>query len=230
MRRGQRIHALAPFALLVLVFAPCFHPSLAVSAQPPPTSIFVNEIHYDNTGTDTGEAIEIAAPAGTDLSGWSVVLYNGVDSRRSPYHSDPIGAPAGACGGFDLYLLSYPSNGIQNGSPDGLALVDASGRAVQFLSYEGAFTGAGGPAGRVASLDIGVTEDGSTPEGHSLQLGGTAATYAGFAWNRPAPSTFGACNHDQTFEGELAPAPANPSPSGSTTRGSIACNSIPCYL
>ena len=25
---------------------------------------FINEIHYDNTGKDTGEAIEIAGPAG----------------------------------------------------------------------------------------------------------------------------------------------------------------------
>jgi hypothetical protein len=40
-------------------------------------TVFVNEIHYDNTGTDSGEAIEIAGPVGTDLSGWSLVLYNG---------------------------------------------------------------------------------------------------------------------------------------------------------
>ena len=33
--------------------------------------------HYDNDGTDFGEALEIAGPAGTDLSGWSSVLYNG---------------------------------------------------------------------------------------------------------------------------------------------------------
>ena len=41
------------------------------------TAVFINEIHYDNGGTDTGEAIEIAGPAGTDLTGWSLVLYNG---------------------------------------------------------------------------------------------------------------------------------------------------------
>jgi hypothetical protein len=39
-------------------------------------SVFINEIHYDNAGTDTGEAIEIAGPAGTDLTGWrSVGVY-----------------------------------------------------------------------------------------------------------------------------------------------------------
>ena len=39
--------------------------------------VFVNEIHYDNDGTDTGESIEIAGPAGIDLTDWTLVLYNG---------------------------------------------------------------------------------------------------------------------------------------------------------
>ncbi|HET9865419.1 MAG TPA: hypothetical protein VFP37_18430, partial [Steroidobacteraceae bacterium] len=38
-----------------------------------------SELHYDNAGTDAGEAIEISGPAGTDLTGWSVLLYNGND-------------------------------------------------------------------------------------------------------------------------------------------------------
>jgi hypothetical protein len=43
-----------------------------------PTSVvFINELHYDNVGTDSGEAIELAGPAGTDLTGWTLVLYNG---------------------------------------------------------------------------------------------------------------------------------------------------------
>ena len=41
------------------------------------TPVFINEIHYDNAGTDMGEAIEVAGPAGEGLSGWSIVLYNG---------------------------------------------------------------------------------------------------------------------------------------------------------
>ena len=31
------------------------------------------------TGTDTGEAVEVQAEAGTDLTGWGVVLYFGSD-------------------------------------------------------------------------------------------------------------------------------------------------------
>ncbi|MGH7673341.1 MAG: hypothetical protein ACREMC_10630, partial [Gemmatimonadales bacterium] len=37
----------------------------------------ISEIHYDNTGADAGEAIEISGPAGADLTGWRIVLYNG---------------------------------------------------------------------------------------------------------------------------------------------------------
>ena len=37
----------------------------------------INEIHYDNVGTDANEAIEVEGPAGTDLSGYKLVLYNG---------------------------------------------------------------------------------------------------------------------------------------------------------
>jgi uncharacterized protein len=43
----------------------------------PTTSVFINELHYDNTGPDTGEFIEIAGPAGTNLTGWKLVLYSG---------------------------------------------------------------------------------------------------------------------------------------------------------
>ena len=46
-------------------------------------AVFINEIHYDNSGGDTGEGFEIADPAGLDLSGWSVALYNG--STRALY-------------------------------------------------------------------------------------------------------------------------------------------------
>jgi hypothetical protein len=38
--------------------------------------VFINEIHYDNTGTDVGEGVEIAGTAGTDLTGWSII-HNG---------------------------------------------------------------------------------------------------------------------------------------------------------
>ena len=41
--------------------------SASVLAQ---NAVRISEIHYDNASTDTGEAIEVSAPAGTDLTGW----------------------------------------------------------------------------------------------------------------------------------------------------------------
>ena len=132
-------------------------------------SVFINEIHYDNTGTDTGEAIEVAGPAGTDLTGWSIVLYNG--NGGASYNSDALsGLIPDIGGGFGVVVMNYPVNGIQNGAPDGIALVDAGNAVVQFLSYEGTFTAVGGPADGMVSVDIGVLEGGSDPIGHRNYL------------------------------------------------------------
>ncbi len=50
---------------------------LAIASTPTyATDIFINEFHYDNSGTDTGEFIEVVAPENTDLSEYSLVLYN----------------------------------------------------------------------------------------------------------------------------------------------------------
>src|SRR5687767_16026143 len=36
-------------------------------------NVRIAEIHYDNAGTDFGEAIEISAPVSIDLTGWSKI-------------------------------------------------------------------------------------------------------------------------------------------------------------
>jgi predicted extracellular nuclease len=180
---------IAATALVVLAAA------IPAAAQ---TAVFINEIHYDNDGTDAGEAIEIAGPVGTDLTGWSVVLYNG--SNGLQYNTTALfDTIADLCAGFGVIDLTYPVNGIQNGSPDGIALVDAAGTVVQFLSYEGSFTAADGPAAGLTSTDIGVAEVSATPIGDSLQLAGTGLVYEDFSWAVSAPHTFGACNTGQTF-------------------------------
>jgi uncharacterized protein len=166
------------------------------------TAVFINEIHYDNTGTDAGEFIEVAGPAGTDLTGWDIVLYNGATGNGMSYDTDALsGTIPDQQGGFGTVIVSYPSNGIQNGSPDAVALVDASDTAIQFLSYEGTFTAVGGPANGMLSVDIGVSENGSEPLGQSLQLGGTGSTYEDFIWQSALDDTPGAVNQNQTFDG-----------------------------
>jgi len=37
---------------------------------------WINEFHYADSGADAGEFVEIAGIAGTDLTGWTIVLYN----------------------------------------------------------------------------------------------------------------------------------------------------------
>lgn len=160
-------------------------------------NVFINEIHYDNTGTDAGEAIEVAGPAGTNLTGWSLVLYNGTGG--AVYNTLALtGTIPDQQNGFGTLSFTYPVNGIQNGSPDGIALVNGS-TVVQFLSYEGTFTAVGGPANGLLSTDIGVQEAGTEPVGQSLQLTGTGTTYGNFTWAVPTTATFGQINTGQTF-------------------------------
>jgi predicted extracellular nuclease len=153
-------------------------------------TVFINEMHYDNAGRDEGEAVEIAGPTGTDLTGWSLVLYNG--NGGALYDSvDLDGILPTSC--EHLGVLAVDTPGLQNGSPDGVALLDGTGNLVQFLSYEGTFTAANGPAAGATSVDIGVSEGSSTQVGDSLQL-------ASSGWCPAAPNTFGECNADQVTE------------------------------
>ncbi|NUQ83926.1 MAG: ExeM/NucH family extracellular endonuclease [Anaerolineales bacterium] len=185
----------------------------------PTTTVFINEIHYDNTGTDAGEAIEIAGPAGTNLTGWSIVLYNG--SGGATYDTDMLsGTIPNQQGGYGTVVLTYPSNGIQNGAPDGLALVDASNTVVQFLSYEGSFTAVGGAANGMTSTDIGISQTGSEPVGSSLQLTGSGATYGDFTWAATTANTFGSPNTGQTFTG--GGGSTDPTGTGSATPATVA--------
>jgi hypothetical protein len=177
------------FIPLLLLFG-----SQAVNAQ----EVFINEIHYDNTGTDTEEAIEIAGPAGTDLTGWSIVLYNGANGQS--YDTDLLsGIIPDISNGFGFISLSYPVNGLQNGAPDGIALIDNDNVVIQFLSYEGSFTAVNGVASGLTSVNIGVSESGSDPIGFSLQLGGTGKVYTDFAWQSALTATSGALNTNQNF-------------------------------
>ncbi|WP_020529122.1 T9SS type A sorting domain-containing protein [Flexithrix dorotheae] len=182
-------------AKTVLVFTLFWVMGYQIYAQTP---VFINEIHYDNASTDVGESIEIAGPADTDLTGWSIVLYNG--SNGSVYNTSPLSGTINDLGnGYGVVTQTYPSNGIQNGAPDGIALVNAGGSVIQFLSYEGTFAAVEGPANGLTSTDIGVAETSSTPEGASLQLNGTGTNYEDFTWSIPATSTFNAFNIEQTF-------------------------------
>jgi hypothetical protein len=174
--------------------------ALAVTSASALTPVFINEIHYDNVGADAGEAVEIAGPAGTNLAFWKIRLYNGAGG--TVYDTILLaGVLPNTCNGHGT--IAYAWDPIQNGSPDGMALVNNSGVVVQFLSYEGSFVAVGGEANGMMSTDIGVAESGTTPVGYSLQLAGLGLYYEEFHWTAEAPASFTACNPGQTFNQPL---------------------------
>ncbi|MEM9564058.1 MAG: ExeM/NucH family extracellular endonuclease [Actinomycetota bacterium] len=195
-----------PVRVRLLIFAAMSLLLGLVAASPaeatvdPTAPVFINELHYDNVGTDTGEFVEVAGPAGTDLTGWSLVLYNG--SGGASYRTDVLaGVISDQDDGFGTISVSYPVNGIQNGAPDGVALVDPGGNVVEFLSYEGTVNATDGPASGLTSTDIGVEEASSTPVGQSLAKTGTGTVAGDFTWQGPAGESPGAVNTGQDFGG-----------------------------
>ena len=190
--------------------------ALALAAGSADAAVFINEFHYDdsNSAGDTGERIEVVATAGESLSGYRIYLYNGSSPNSAVTYDNDL-VPAGSlvsCGGtVRIAYLSYPTNGIQNGSNDGFALVNPSGQVVQFLSYEGSIRASNGPASGMTSTSLPVSETGSTPVNTSLQLGGSGSTYANFTWQTSRTQTFGACNSGQSFS------TSNPPPAVTST-------------
>ncbi|MFC0681980.1 ExeM/NucH family extracellular endonuclease [Lysobacter korlensis] len=175
-------------------------PAVGASAAPP-TAPYISEIHYDNAGTDTGEFIEVHLPAGTSSAGLSIVLYNG--GNGAVYDTDALPAVTAPAGAAAVAVLEYPVNGIQNGNPDGVALVRGA-EVLEFLSYGGVMTPTTGPAAGIPSTDIGVTETNSTPAGQSLSRS-YDPTSDRLVWSGPAPATKGAVNGGGTTEPEPDP-------------------------
>jgi Lamin Tail Domain len=105
---------------------------------PPPTGqakLAINEVDYDQVGTDAEGFVEIhnAGDAGVDLSNVDLVAVNGGDSAE--YAREQLTGTL-AAGGHLVVAIE-----LQNGAPDGLALLDGT-TLLDALSYEGAITAA----------------------------------------------------------------------------------------
>ena len=166
---------------------------LAVAVNSAP---WINEIHYDNASTDQDEGFEIAGLAGTDLSGWQLVTYNG--SGGAVITSVALSGVLPDDGSGYGFLFFFPTS-LQNGPADALALVDPGGNVVEFLGYEGVVVAVGGPADGLISTDIGVSESSGVPVGHSLQRQGQGSQGSDFSWAVAGPHTRGAVNTAQTL-------------------------------
>ncbi|HQU72371.1 MAG TPA: FlgD immunoglobulin-like domain containing protein [Calditrichia bacterium] len=123
--------------------------TLAFSLQ---AQVYINEVDYDQTGTDTGEFIELVGPDNTSLDGYAIELVNG--SSGAVYLTIDLtgqAIPADNVSGYGFFVISYDANPvantdlgvagftIQNGAPDGLVL-KLNGTVVDGFSYEGAIT------------------------------------------------------------------------------------------
>ena len=188
-----------------------FSLAISLSAQ----NIWLNELHYDNVGADEGEFVEVVLEdvPGNVLSDYTVTFYNG--SNGSEYDSISLDQFTIGTNVDEFLILYYYKEGIQNGSPDGIA-IDYQGTLIpgQFLSYEGTFEAGEGPAIGVTSTDIGVSESGSTQIGESLQLLGNGSIYTDFVWQEPALETPGNLNNGQTIGGTPEPTIIVSSPNG----------------
>jgi hypothetical protein len=167
-------------------------------------SVFINELHYDNSGSDKNEGVEIAGPGGTILDGWQLLFYNG--NGGDLYKSLTLNGTLPDLGtGFGA--LSFLTSGLQNG-PDGVALADPFDQVVQFLSYEGVLTATEGAADGLTSEALPVAEGSSGSALDSLQLIGEGRNYTDFSWSGPQLASFGALNEGQRFTAPPSPVPA----------------------
>ena len=176
-------------------------------------TVFINELHYDNSSSDIDEGVEIAGPAGTDLTSYKITAYNGSNGLK--YLEKSLSGIIPNIDNSGYGTLFFPTEGLQNGAPDGIALDDGTS-LIQFLSYEGVMTATDGVAKDVASTDIVIEEIGSTPVGHSIQLTGSGTEYENFSWTGPIANTNNLINTGQTF-GVASPTLIISSPSDGET-------------
>jgi hypothetical protein len=131
-----------------------------MTVNDPYAGLVINEVDYDNVGSgDSAEFIELynTGSLTIDLSTLALVLVNG--NNNLEYSRFSLASAGSIAPGQYLVVkssvvsvpvgtltIAFPlpdSQQIQNGSPDGIALVDtASQRVLDALSYEGSITAA----------------------------------------------------------------------------------------
>lgn len=187
-----------------------------LSFQQQTTDVFINEFHYDNTGADENEFIEVAFPSGMrddDVKQYWVILYNGkngIDYRRFPL------GDANTEVTFNPGFLDSSPNGLrfahvktdkfQNGGKhgDGIVLFDNKNNVtVQFLCYEGtngeitSNPTRGKAIGESCSEVLVIRETSSASVNGSLSLVGTGCFYEDFTWELTDNATRGEPNNGQ---------------------------------
>jgi hypothetical protein len=141
------------------------------------STLIINEVDYDQISTDAAEYIEIYNASGTILSlaGLKVSLVNG--ATNVPYQTIDLGASGQLAIGQYLIIAGagvtvptsakrvnplWSSDQVQNGAPDGIAIIDdVTHTVIDALSYEGEVT---------AAMLPGFTQAVSLVEGSALAV------------------------------------------------------------
>jgi hypothetical protein len=169
------------------------------------STVFINEFHYDNTGSDINEGVEIIGIAGTNLSNWSLQSYNG--GSGTVYKTTSLdGSLSNQQNGYGV--LSFAVSGLQNGPADALALVNNNNQLIEFISYEGTVLAQDGVAAGQTSVNVGVAQATNTDIGLSIQRIGAGSINSEFSWTLDNAS-FGSVNTGQILSAAVPlPAPA----------------------
>ncbi|MFO7842070.1 MAG: lamin tail domain-containing protein [Fidelibacterota bacterium] len=177
--------------------------ALAVSAH---AQLIINEIDYDQPGTDDYEFVELAGPAGT-YNNVVVDLINGYGG--SSYKTITLGniTLTDETDGYGFYVIGVPdvdnvdyssglsSNWIQNGDPDGVQLM-VDGSIVDGVAYDGALNDLdGNPMEDVDSFGDDMWEGGENQSIGRLGLDGSP-------W-AVSTHTPGAINTDQVLSSDV---------------------------
>jgi hypothetical protein len=121
-------------------------------------NVVINEVDYQNPGTDSTEWVELAGAAGTDLSGWTLLFLNQAQSLYKTVvlngtipsdFTSPWGGDGGfyVVGQFDATTsaafpgaldqnLNWGTNQIQNGPDDIIQLWNAGGVLMDEWQYD----------------------------------------------------------------------------------------------
>ncbi|NNF24161.1 MAG: hypothetical protein HKN63_05060 [Rhodobacteraceae bacterium] len=121
---------------------------------------YFSEVGYTD---DPENFFEVAVPTGTDVSGYSIAIYNASGVLQTTMS---FGASDGTMYGQDVYSFDSTSPGYaEYGASEAIALIDGSGNVVQFVSFEGkTVSPTSGPAAGETSTNLGFLAGGETFE------------------------------------------------------------------
>jgi hypothetical protein len=178
--------------------------------------LIINEVDYDQIGTDSTEFVEVLNK-GTNtinLSLYALAFINGANNLEY-LRADLNGSIAsgqylvvastnltGIAAGARVLYFSAGDNNIQNGAPDGLALINTGSRTIQdAFCYEGPMTAANinGFSGTRSlvegtALSAAIADSNTVPGSLARLPDGTDNNNAAADWNFTSTPTPGAAN------------------------------------